>query len=64
MNLLVHVTDVFEIRSLHSRLELRRLLVYNGSFLRSSSSPFFNFLTSLRVCIESNRKAHYSSVFS
>jgi len=44
MNLLVHVMDVFEIRSLYSRLELRRLpLVYNGSFLRSSSSPFFNF---------------------
>jgi hypothetical protein len=43
MNLLVHVTDIFEIRPLHSRLELRRLLVYNGSFLRSSSSPFFDF---------------------
>lgn len=65
MNLLGHVMDVFEIRSLYSRLELRRLLlVYNGNFLRSSSPPFFNFFESLRVCIGSNRKAHYPSVFS
>lgn len=63
MSLLVHVMDVFEIWSLHSRWELRGLLlVYNGSFLCSSFFPL-TFSTSLWVRIESNRKAHYPSGF-